>query len=459
MKTFLVLFAVLFLAANASAATLKVEVTRNGFTGPVDVVLAPRIEGTPPEWSAPRPLAAGASAVSFDGLSAGLYVVLVRGPQPLERLSAKVNLGASGAEIRVLIPKSRTALRVTLGGQPLARATVSFTHDELRWLTELETGADGRFEGALWEPGLYTARVQRDGATAPHVVDVTLATTPFAIDVPDRLVTGRVLAEDGRPVGGATVSLRTESARSTLTVRTASAPDGRFEFLGVRDGAQSLSARAPSYLNSDPAAFELHGAPARHAADLTLTRGAPRVVRVVDGSGRPIVNASLLTACDGHVKATTVTNAEGRANVALPRSGSCLVYALPNEGSIAMIRAEGEQPLVIPVPTGASSLHLALKSDAGEVFSGLSLLMRVDGTVLSPAIGRMLASRGLSLVTDEQGSISLPHIPPGTYEFWPYRTEAEGQTIYEVASAIAAPITIQVLTGENDATVRLKAHR
>ena len=127
---------------------------------------------------------------------------------------------------------------------------------------------------------------------------------------------------------------------------------------------------------------------------------------------------------------------------------------LPKEGSIAIERVEGTEPLVIRVPEGASSLRLALKTEAGEVFSDMSVLMRIDGVVIPPAIARLIANRGFLLVTNEEGNIALQHIPPGTYEFWPYRTSAEGQMLYETAAEFAAPISMRVLAGETNATVR-----
>jgi hypothetical protein len=131
---------------------------------------------------------------------------------------------------------------------------------------------------------------------------------------------------------------------------------------------------------------------------------------------------------------------------------------LPAAGSIGVERLEGAaQSVVVRVPAGSSSLELVLKSEAGVAFADLWLLMRINGTVLPPAIAQQLVTRGLTLVTDADGKISLPHIPPGTYEFWPYRTEAEGRVIYETATDFAAPISLNVLTGENEATVKFKA--
>ncbi len=448
---------VLLLALSASAATLNVEVNRNGFTGPIEIAVAPRVQGMLPEWLATKTLAAGQAAVTFPQLPEGLYIVLASGPQPLQRLSAKVNLGAAGSTLRLAVPKTKTAVHVTLAGQPLARAGIAFTHDELRWHTNLQIDEDGRFAGPLWEPGVYSASVTREHGSAPHFVDVTLSEMPLTINVPDRHVTGRVLTDDGKPLAGVQVNLRSETGAATLTVRTTSAADGRFDFLGVREGAHSLSARAPSYLNSDTAMFELRGTSARHSADLVLTRGEPRTVRVVDARDAAIAGATLLTSCDGHVKSAAVTGDDGRAEVAVPAAASCAIYAVPKEGSIAAGRFEGARELLIRVPDGASSLRLALKSDTGAAFPEVTLLMRIDGLVVPPEIAQSLATRGFLLMTNDEGSISLARIPPGTYDFWPYRTTSEGRMLYEVASEIAAPISIKVMTGENNATVRFKA--
>jgi carboxypeptidase family protein len=447
---------VLLLDGTVSAATLNVEVSRQGFTGPIEVAVAPRVDGRPPEWSMTRTLPAGKSSVRFDGLTEGLYVVLASGPRPLQRLSAKANLGSDGSTLRLAIPQSKAVLRAMLGGKPLAGARISLTHDRLRWHTELLTGKDGRFAGELWEPGLYNASVRRDRKTAPHSVDVWLSSKPLTIDVPDRHVTGRVFA-GGRPLAGAIVFLRAENNESTLTVRTSSAPDGRFAFFGVREGALTLTARAPSYLDSDAAAFELRGSPARHSVDLELTRGEPRAVRVVDTRNAPIGEATLITSCDGQVKSMSVTNATGHADVALPDGARCAIFVLPKGGSIAVQTVEGPEPLLIRVPDGASSLRLALKSEAGQPFSDMILLMRIDGVVVSPAIARLLASRGFSLMTNEEGSLLLQHIPPGDYDFWPYRTTDEGQMLYESVTEFDAPISVKVLAGENNATVRFQA--
>lgn len=457
MRTFAVSSFVFLFALTGSAANLEVAVSRNGFTGPIEIALAPRVEGRLPEWSVTKTLDAGRSAVTFPHLAEGLYIVLARGPRPLQRLSAKVNVGTAGSTLHLDIPKTATAVSVTLAGKPLPHAAVAFTHDELRWHTEIATDARGHFEGPLWEPGRYSANVIRDRASAPHLVkDVSLSPEPLRIDVPDRHVTGRVLGEDGQPIVGAQVILRSESAVSTLTSRARSGAGGRFTFFGVREGAQTLTARAPSRLDSDAVRFELRGV-ASHSADLVLVRGETRAVRLVDARGAGIAGATLFVSCEGHMKSQAVTDEEGRAHAAIPAGASCSVCALPKEGSIAIARFASPGDLLIRVPDGSSSLRLALRTETGEPFTDVRLLLRLDGMVLPPEVARLLLPRGFPLVTDEEGDVSLAHIPPGTYEFWPYRSLSEGQLIYEVSSEIAAPISLQVLAGQNNATVRFKA--
>lgn len=461
MRTFFVFAFVLLVDWTASAATLKVEVNRQGFTGPIRVAVAQRVDETAPRWSTTKELTAEQSAARFDGLTPGLYLVMASGPHPLQRLSAKVNLGSDGTTLHLVLPRSKVTLSATLAGKPLAGAGILLTHRELRWDTEVETGDDGRFAGELWEPGTYAASVTRDRTSAPYNVDVTLAPEPVTIDVPDRHVSGRVLVS-GRPLAGAIVDLRSENSESTRTVRTLSGPDGQFFFLGVREGPTTLTARAPSYLDSDAVTFELRGASAQQSIDVELTRGKARAVRVVDPHDAPIAGATLIASCDGHVKSRAVTNAEGKTDVALPAGTSCAIFVLPKEGSLAVAAVKGSavkesEPLLIPVRAGASSLRLALQSVAGEPFPDMSLLMRIDGMVVSPAIARLLSSRGFSLATDEEGKLALDHIPAGTYDFWPYRTTAEGQMLYETATEFAAPISLTVLTGENNATVKFRA--
>lgn len=73
--------------------------------------------------------------------------------------------------------------------------------------------------------------------------------------------------------------------------------------------------------------------------------------------------------------------------------------------------------------------------------------MRIDGTVVPLAVSHRLFTRGLRLMTKAEGSITVAHIHPGTYDLWPYRSEAEGEVLYDAAWVMAAPISLNVVTG------------
>ncbi len=83
--------------------------------------------------------------------------------------------------------------------------------------------------------------------------------------------------------------------------------------------------------------------------------------------------------------------------------------------------------------------------------------MRYNGEVLPPDVLREIQSyRGLSFETDERGTAHVQHLPAGTYEFWPYRSEGEADSLLASVSGIAAPIVVNAGTGENKVTVRFR---
>ncbi|MEA2462501.1 MAG: hypothetical protein QOJ98_248, partial [Acidobacteriota bacterium] len=217
-------------------------------------------------------------------------------------------------------------------------------------------------------------------------------------------------------------------------------------------GAQILTARAASHLNSDALAFDLPPAAGTRQLEIALTHGEQHEVKVVDSHGEAIAGATLIAACDGNVKSIAVTDNTGSAPLATPPGVQCSFYALPQEGSLAAAHTHG----TVRVPPAASSLRLQLLTDANEPLGDVSLLMRVNGEMIPPAVGRQFAVRGFDLTTAEDGSVSLARIPSGTYEFWPYRGEAEGLMLYELAGDMAAPITLNVKTGENEAKIKLR---
>jgi hypothetical protein len=130
---------------------------------------------------------------------------------------------------------------------------------------------------------------------------------------------------------------------------------------------------------------------------------------------------------------------------------------VPNEGSLAIrrLRTADEDVLRVSVPSGSASLEIVMLTTEGAALPDVGLLMRYNGELIPPEVGREIERYlGVALHTDANGTTTLPHIPPGVYEFWPYRSEGEAASI--VAAALAAPINVNVVTGPNKATVRFR---
>jgi hypothetical protein len=70
-----------------------------------------------------------------------------------------------------------------------------------------------------------------------------------------------------------------------------------------------------------------------------------------------------------------------------------------------------------------------------------------------PAVARRITIiQGLRLTTNADGEVVLHNIPPGWYQFWPYRGDEEAQAIL-AASPLEAPISLNVKVGENAVAV------
>jgi hypothetical protein len=452
MRTVLGLLALLG-CTTVAAGTLHVKLDRNGFTGPVDVAVGSREETAAPRWIATRTLTAKQSSATFEELQPGLFMVLVRGSQPLQRISTPIAVGNAPVTTRLKIPRNTLTMQVLLGGKPLPNASLTLQHDALLWTTDVETDARGGFRGESWESGKFLGKVWRDRTTAGHVVDIVLPERgAVSVDVPDRHVRGRVVDEHGKVIPGAFVILRSATGEVTQSLRVAARADGTFEFFGVAAGAHILSARAPSHLNSDAVTFDVTPGSGSREFEIALAHGEQRELKVVDSHGDAVAGATLVAACGGNVKSIAVTDDTGSAPLGTPPGVPCSFYALPREGSLATAHTEG----TVRVPDAASSLRLQLVTDTNEPLGDVSLLMRVNGELIPPAVGRQFAMRGFDLTTAADGSVSLARIPAGTYEFWPYRGEAEGLMLYELAGDMAAPITLQVKTGANEAKVKLR---
>ncbi|MCU1244382.1 MAG: Carboxypeptidase regulatory-like protein [Acidobacteria bacterium] len=452
----------------AAGATLRVAVTRNAERGPLDVDVALADGKTVYREVARAVIPRGKSEVLLRDLDAGTFTVTIAGQEPLQRIAARAVVAPGGSpEVKLVLRDAFVHGRITLGGQPLPWANVGVDHTTALWSSAFRTDAKGEFQSAIWQDGELSLDVQGVEMNAPFVTLVSLRGFPridFALDIPDRSVHGRLIDEGGHPVANTTVELRSIVGDYAPQARTQTDEEGAFAFEGVRSGRAQISCAPKGYLQPDPVDFELKESEKSGEVNLAVSRGFTRRIEVAGPHGTPAAGALLLVAEGSRVRSVTGANREGVANVPTPAAEEAVLYIFPKEGSMAIRRLprplddqSSSSTMRVTVPTADASLQVSALLDGGGGMPGVKLLMRMNGELLPPEVARELErQQGAALITDENGVARLAAIPAGIYEFWPYRSEREVEALMQTATFGAAPITVNVLTGDNSATIRFK---
>jgi hypothetical protein len=459
MRACLLVFLGIVVAAQLDAATIRARIDRGRYDGPVELRLGVRNDDAEPRWFAWRSLRAGETEALFDDVPRGSYVVLVSGASPLQRFSIETGVGADDVRrLPIKLPGGTARGRVTRGDAPLSGANVELRHYEQFWGTKVTTNAAGELAGPSWLDGRFSATVTGGGLRARFNTEVRIVRGPaseFAINLPNRVVRGRVVDAGGAPLANEPVVLRSVTPELARNRRTTTAPDGSFAFEGVNAGRQTLRVLADGYLRPKPDEFYLTERDTDHEAVLEVSAGHPRAVEVMGADGKAIAGAKVVCAVEGRLVSAATTDVEGRATVATPEQGASVLYVFPESGSLAVHRLGGGADGVarIRVPAGSASLEVAALMTDDAPVSGINLLMRYNGELVPPDVFRLIET--LRLLIGDDGRAHLAHIPPGTYEFWPYRSDDEAGMLM-ATSGFEAPINVQVVTGENKAIVRFR---
>ena len=397
-------------------------------------------------------------SLEFDGLGSGMYVLLIRGDGPLEQLATKINLGSGDERIEeIAIESLPFTAHVTMGGKPLPHAEVSMRNLAFQWHGDLETDDSGRMSGELWQPGDYNAEYHGSTAAGSFLQPVTLggiAPVSMKLDVARREVRGQLLDSDDFPVAGARVFLRTDTADATSNARAETAHDGSFAFEAVAAGEQHLSVVAEGYLIPDELRFVLHPADTLHEVPIRLASGIPRLLRVVDAAGHPPVAAEVVAVSNGVLRATTHVDQEGRAQVPVADAAT-VVFILGRDGAFAALRPTNDDVNHVTISRPASSLRITTRTTLGQPLPNVAMLVAYGGETLPLEVATRFERAHGRLRTDDSGELTLRNLPTGAYQFWPYRSDSEAESI--LASEVPAPITVNVKPGENAVVVDFQA--
>jgi len=469
------LLILMMLAAEAAPAAPagSIDATLRGTTQPLEVQLLLRDAADNWKTVAQKSLPAETRRVRFDGLEAGVYQILVRGPGATEHLATKIAVGRTDARhTTITIQPFVLAGRVTLGGTELGAGGLLLKHREFHSRSPILLGPDGTFRVPFWQRGTFSYNVRGPALPTDYSQMTELEGSspgPLHIDIPDGRISGILRdAKSSQPVGGATVALQTNIDDREEHVRLTTGPEGRFDFVGIKHGRHIVRIYPAQHLEPEPVSFELTDAAPLRELDLSLDPGRSVPIVVIDKEFDPIAHAKVFVVADSKLRARVTTDEDGRADVPLPDGEPATLFVVAEEGPFAMMRvprneergADDKRRLQVFVPSAASSLLIRAQTTDGKTMRPFSLLMRYNGELMPTAVAEELTEvQGLQLATGPDSEAHLRNIPSGSYEFWPYRTEAEAESIVAAGSTFLAPIQVNVRTGENKIAVKFASRR
>jgi EmrB/QacA subfamily drug resistance transporter len=223
-------------------------------------------------------------------------------------------------------------------------------------------------------------------------------------DLTDRVIIGRVLRGDGRPLAGASVTLTDVSGRQID--RTRSGPDGDYRLHPWAGGTYLLIAAAPN-LSPNAAMVALADSPVHR--DVVLAGNALLHGRVRGRDDEPLAGALItLTDVQGEVVGSAITGDDGRFALGDLLAGS---YTLAGQ-------APGHQPVAVTVQLGDGA---AVEQDVVLVGGA-----RVSGVVRAYSDQRPLPEATVTLLDDtgnvlattftgEKGEYAFEDLLAGTY--------------------------------------------
>jgi hypothetical protein len=461
----LLLMLVMLAAATAEAPQGAIEATIHGTVQPLEVELL--LRGADDDWKevAHRTLPAGTRRLRFEGLESGVYQIRVRGSLPTEQLGTKIAVGTGDTRRTTIDVEPFTITgRVLLGDTSVGAGALVLRHPELGWSADIPLAADGTFRAPVWQRGAFASEVRGAALPTPYLGEVTLGgeSSVLNIEIPDGRITGTVRdAKSGEPVDGAAVALQTNIDDREEHVKLTTGPEGRFELNGIKHGRHTVRIVPPRHLVPEPIVFSFDNDAGRRDLDVRVEPGRAVAIVVIDAGNDPVANAQVLAVAESKLCARTVTDEDGRAVVSVPAGEAATLFVIPQEGAFGMLRVARDHVqgrLKVYLPQTSSSLLIRARTTEGANLPPFSLLMRYNGELVPPEVGEELtAVQGLQLMTGQESEAHLRNIPSGSYEFWPYRTEREAESIVATATALLAPIQVNVRSGENSIAVKFAA--
>jgi hypothetical protein len=415
-------------------------------------------EKNEPSPIAQRELAEKDDQISFPDLSAGKYVVVIEGKEPLQGLSKEFEIKDADREEEIRIAPFRLDGSVRIGEEPLrGGGNLDLRDPTQAWRVNVSINDAGRFGGSMWQGGIVAGFVTAAGIH--ELVDSpALGADPSAWDIQfhRRYIRGRIFDEEtNQPVQQPSLRLQIASGDSPSNSFLPIDPDGRYSILAVKAGTYELRAEAPDYVPAKATVSVAAEDSTDQQADFALARGFQQVVEFVWPPGQAVANAPVLEgiASDGYnPERTYTTDGTGRLTLNLRRGEVKTIYILPRDGSFAVAHVTAPEssdadPLRIVVPAAAGVLRAEMR-DADDKPLPAMLLFRFNGELIPQPVILHLTGQ-----YENTSTVSVPNLPAGAYEIWavPVVNYAFAPLAGRVPSR--APLRVGLTMGEQSVTV------
>ena len=332
-------------------------------------------------------------------------------------------LGREDARREIHIDLVSVGGQVTHGKEPVA-ATLWFGGRFGGHRVEMTSDVDGEFHGVLPQGGKWTVEVS---AAEPRLeTQVSVDVKPdregeAVVDVrlPDTLVFGRVLNEQGEAIPGADVFFKS----ATAAIGAETGAEGRFESHALPEGLLQVSARAftsQGKLLSEDTVLNLSEAHPVGPIDLVV-RATKSLVGRVESLRGPVVGGTVLVFSQiPRIGAGAVarTDLDGGFSVAVPGQALHLtaIVSPPGRALKAFSLPAMKDPVVLHVPEEGGGLELELPLEADLLRQEeVVLIVHQDGHYLPGSdLLRWAMGHGVSMY--EGRIVRVPQLAPGRYE-------------------------------------------
>ena len=308
----------------------------------------------------------------------------------------------------------RLGTAASLSGTVMAKGDVPVAGATVNALSEGEiysavTDAKGRYSIAALPPGTYQGHASHPSFVTARNSNVHVAAaTAHAFSLqPRSRVSGVVLGEDKKPVAGAFVA-----SASRIAVTN---PSGEFTVRLTESGPLLVEAWKSGYAVTISPLITVQPGETKSGLTLTLQRGFPLQVKVVDSDKQPVANAAVdfnLTGYADTMRTVPVPcSVVDRLKCRLTGADGTMETRL-GEGKYN-IRVGGADFVTKDLPQQAltaRSSPLVVTVERGAEVSGRVLF--ADGTPVADA--RVITSVGIgggSAVTDASGAFTLKQLP------------------------------------------------